>query len=570
MRLALNEGWARLEDLRPWDKNPRRNESAVLPVARAIEELGWGAPIVAQRGSGRIVAGHTRFKAAAHLKTQRWSPETGSWIAREGEWRLSDAPAPACVPVRWVEISDAKASALALADNRLGEIADWDESALPSLLQDILQADPNLDLELMGWDAGDLNFPEIADETPSDRDESLDDQPVDPPALTKEGDRIEIGPHTLICGSCLEGMRRLESNSVDAIVTDPPYGIGFMGEQWDSCVPGLEWAQECLRILKPGGHVIAFAATRTAHRLAVALEDAGFEIRDVIAWLQWQGFPKSRDVSKGIDDLLGRSGDREVVGKSKNWGAASAKAGKVAYGDFAGEWEISTPASDEARRWQGWGSALKPAQEPAVLARKPLEGTLAKNVLKWGTGAINIDGCRYLDGDDAWPGPQDGPGGWGGGNGFAHTHAASTQGGLGAPAPRPVIGRWPANIYACPKPSVGEKNEVAGEALPAKRVAKLAGAKGKNLRPLKQKFLAEPAVNHHPTVKPVRLMRWLLRLVTPPSGVVVEPFAGSGTTLVAAQAEGFRCIAFEKEPAFCDISRARLDAAMVRFPCASR
>lgn len=193
-------------------------------------------------------------------------------------------------------------------------------------------------------------------------------------------------------GDCLEVLRTLPDASVDAIVTDPPYGLSFMGKRWDYDVPSEEIWRECLRVLKPGGHLLAFAGTRTQHRMAVRIEDAGFEIRDMIAWVYGSGFPKSLNVSKAIDKAAGAV--RGVVGSDRNYGASKAEDGKKAYGDYAGEWDITTPATDDAKQWEGWGTALKPALEPITVARKPFKGTVAANVLRHGTGAMNIDGCR--------------------------------------------------------------------------------------------------------------------------------------------------------------------------------
>ena len=181
----------------------------------------------------------------------------------------------------------------------------------------------------------------------------------------------------------------MPDNSVDSIVTDPPYGLSFMGKKWDYDVPSEDIWRECLRVLKPGGHLLAFAGTRTQHRMAVRIEDAGFEIRDMIAWVYGSGFPKSLDVSKAIDKAAGA--ERDVTGiRGKSGSVRNSMAG-----DFAGgEYMNSAPATEAARQWQGWGTALKPALEPITVARKPLEGTVAGNVLKWHTGALNIKGSR--------------------------------------------------------------------------------------------------------------------------------------------------------------------------------
>ena len=322
---------------------------------------------------------------------------------------------------------------------------------------------------------------------------------------------MNLGRHTVYDGDCFELLAALPDASVDAIVCDPPYGIGFMGRGWDAAVPSEKWARECLRVLKPGGHLVAFAATRTLHRLVVACEDAGFEVRDTIHWVYWSGFPKSHDVSKAIDKAAGAV--REVVGVRHD--GASNKSGETVFSDDAYSWStevsITAPATPEAVQWNGYGTALKPAVEPATLCRKPLGSTVAACVLEHGTGALNIDGCRLKPGDVAWCGPDadSAPAavyaGDFGKNGVYGTGVKTLCGGHAG-------GRFPANLYHCPKANSAER-----------------------------------AGSRHPTVKPLRLMRWLVRLVTPPGGVVLDPFLGSGTTLLAAEAEGFRCLGAEME-----------------------
>ena len=199
-------------------------------------------------------------------------------------------------------------------------------------------------------------------------------------------------------GDCLQVLRTLPDSSVDSCVTDPPYGLAFMGKKWDYDVPSEVW-QECLRVLKPGGHLLAFAGTRTQHRMAVRIEDAGFEIRDMIAWVYGSGFPKSLDVSKAIDKAAGA--EREVVGSYQGASNIGNKAdGKMGYAPGTNypavdrTVDITAPATEAAKQWQGWGTALKPALEPITVARKPFPGTVAENVLQHGTGALNVDGCR--------------------------------------------------------------------------------------------------------------------------------------------------------------------------------
>jgi DNA modification methylase len=337
---------------------------------------------------------------------------------------------------------------------------------------------------------------------------------------------------TLHCGDCREVLATLPDGSVDAVVSDPPYGLAFMGKRWDYDVPSVEVWQQCLRVLKPGGHLLAFAGTRTQHRMACRIEDAGFEIRDMIAWVYGSGFPKSLDVSKAIDKAAGA--EREVVGSYGRSFRPHADGGNDGWQrpshDIDGN--ITAPATEAAKQWQGWGTALKPALEPVTLARKPLEGTVAANVLQYGTGALNVDGCRVGDEEVGWNGLVSSGGVW-----RAETSGLSKSGDA-----RPVTGRWPANFihdgsreatgilgeesrfFYCPKTSQSER--------------------GKG--------------NNHPTVKPIDLMRYLCRMVTPPGGVVLDPFAGSGSTLLAARREGFRAIGIELSEEYCGIIRSRL------------
>jgi site-specific DNA-methyltransferase (adenine-specific) len=382
------------------------------------------------------------------------------------------------------------------------------------------------------------------------------------------------GGVTTIVGDCVEAMAAMAANSVDAIVTDPPYGIGFMGKQWDCSVPGERFARAALRVLKPGGHLLAFAATRTQHRLMVALEDSGFELRDVIAWVQWQGFPKSLDVSKAIDKAAGA--EREVVGQK--WaerypngpGGNTFTVGGAPDGTRSMSSSMETaPATDDAKRWQGWGTALKPAWEPCVVARKPLSGTVAANVLEHGTGAINIDGCRYAYGDQAWPGPQHG-------DQTPRPMKISPRGlyqGLAGKEGTEFwcqpseIGRFPANLYACPKPSTRERE--AGLSGPKRAPTDVTGRKPGSpgqMNPRAGMPGAACRANIHPTVKPVGLMRWLVRLVTPPGGVCLDPFMGSGTTGMACAIEGVDFIGVEMSREYAEIARRRIAACRFGKP----
>jgi site-specific DNA-methyltransferase (adenine-specific) len=404
-------------------------------------------------------------------------------------------------------------------------------------------------------------------------------------------------------GDCREVMATLDAESVDAIVSDPPYGLSFMGKGWDHGVPGVEFWTEALRVAKPGAHLLAFGGTRTYHRLACAIEDAGWEIRDCVMWVYGSGFPKSHDVSKAIDKAAGA--EREVVGQS-NGGLHRGSGSTV--GSFTGQHAITAPATDAARQWSGWGTALKPAWEPIIVARKPLVGTVAQNVLTHGTGAINVDGCRVGDTVETWPATRS----YGGGTEYAFTHTSkgvvnSQQTGTAPP------GRWPANLIhdgseevvgLFPQTTSGSRKagrhlvaggqgryglfsegdlpEIVGDSGSAARFFYCAKAskadrdEGCDGLPLRKegtwggeeddlsegKKKIHPSRNHHPTVKPADLMRYLCRLVTPPGGVVLDPFTGSGSTGKAAILEGFRFIGIEREAEYVEIAKARIAAAV--------
>ena len=553
---------------------------------------------------------------------------------------------------------------------------------------------------------------------------------------------LDDGDVRLYLGDCIEVMREMDADSVDAVVCDPPYGIGFMGKAWDAAAiterverdnasratlgpdspsrPGRKkprsssaygnraiaagpvrdhtltrarsgsmhageydlsltanaafaawcetWAREALRVLKPGGHLLAFGGTRTFHRLTVGIEDAGFEVRDCLSWLYGSGFPKSLDVSKAIDKkrhdaddvrvvcrwlrermeragmsaaevaahfefhprmvehwaardtdsqpslptlqqwdglrgLLGfgdemdgevyrlniRKGepgdawhDREVVGKATAVIVPDReREPRRTVGGHMREFDVTAPATDSAREWQGWGTALKPGWEPCVVARKPLAGTVAENVQQHGTGAINVDGCRIPHGDDvnmeAVQRQQHAEGSVQfGAAGLIGSEIATYKPG----------GRWPANVAfdeqaaAMLDAQSGETSynppamwrapeQRSGEFLTGitNRAGTVRGGFGDKGGASRFFYTAKAsradrstngANNTHPTVKPTDLMRWLVRLVTPPGGVVLDPFAGSGTTLVAARAEGVRCIGIEREEEYAEIVAARL------------
>jgi len=460
----------------------------------------------------------------------------------------------------------------------------------------------------------------------------------------------------VIQGDCVEVMRGLPECSVDAIVTDPPYGLEFMGKDWDApwksgevvavtdeatngafytkgfkhgvrysrgraeMLAFQDWftvvASEALRVLKPGGHLLAFGGTRTYHRMACAIEDAGFEIRDSIHWVYGSGFPKSLNIGKAIDKAAGA--EREVVGERKQRGRPKAHDDEFQKNTSSSPVELLTaPATDEARRWEGWGTALKPAHEPVVVARKPLVGTVAGNVLVWGTGGLNIDGCRVAIPDGEKVPRLNVPYELKSDNGFGQQVDKRMGQMLGNES---ASGRWPANVVfdrAAGEALDQQSGERPAGTFPAERGASVATSFASGKQPGDQaahrltdkggasRFFTQadfgpddwpfvyqakpsrkernagldglpegyaartngfsdklsdtkiPRANHHPTVKPVALMRHLVRLVTPPGGVVLDPFAGSGTTLVAAILEGFDCIGIEMTDEYLPIIEGR-------------
>ena len=408
----------------------------------------------------------------------------------------------------------------------------------------------------------------------------------------------------LINADCIEAMKAMPDNSVDSIVTDPPYELGFMGKSWDASgiAFNVEVWREALRVIKPGGHLIAFSGSRTYHRMAVAIEDAGFEIRDQIMWVYGSGFPKSHNISKGIDKAAGA--EREVVGETKP-GAQSESTGR--YGAWGDGITPTAPATPAAKQWDGWGTALKPAHEPMVLARKPVIGTVANNVLTHGTGGLNIDGSRV--GIDLIERGRQGRTGVG---------EDIYETGLQAVGLEPATGRWPANFihdgsdevvalfpdskstssnrglqnsgrhgglsdlgrnivegtdsirgfddsgsaarfFYCAKASKRDRNEGL-DGFEAKRDhdgRADGGVGGDNPR----NRTNNEKLNHHPTVKPTTLMQYLVRLVTPPGGTVLDPFMGSGSTGKACAYEGFDFIGIDQSAEYVAIAQARIDFA---------
>jgi len=467
--------------------------------------------------------------------------------------------------------------------------------------------------------------------------------------------------YRLLVGDCRAQMATLPDASVDAIVTDPPYELGFMGKSWDAsgiAYDGEVWRQ-ALRVLKPGGHLLAFSGSRTYHRMVVAIEDAGFEIRDQIMWLYGSGFPKSHDVSKAIDklDAVAEQQERQLrftawirstgltsamidhatgtnmgghytarnsqprimttehldavrhlIGTVPEWverecqirsveskqyasrqvidqrtmiDATKARpgfSGAVHSETYQGEKrlvDITAPATPEAQQWQGWGTALKPAHEPICVARKPLRGTVAANVLAYGTGAINVDGCRVGMSEQDRNTIESAS--WIGRNLDRKAYGDWATDGTDQPMTTHPAGRWPANVihdgseeataglgdaarfFYSAKASKADRDE-GMEGWEVQAVHRYGAGLGEGHDP------NAPAINRniHPTVKPTDLMRYLVRLVTPPGGLVLDPFTGSGSTGKAAVLEGFHFIGCELSPDYAAIAEARIKAAAVK------
>jgi len=362
------------------------------------------------------------------------------------------------------------------------------------------------------------------------------------------------------CGDCLYILPTLGSNSVDSIVTDPPYGLNFMGKDWDKGVPGIPYWSEALRVAKPGAHLLAFGGTRTYHRLVCAIEDAGWEIRDTIAWVYGSGFPKSLDVSKALDKIAGV--EREIVGLRDNKGRKSAD-GWGMLQNAAGD-PLTAPATEAAKQWDGWGTSLKPSFEPICVARKPFKGNVAENVLEWGCGGINIDGCRV-------------------GTEQAGARASNKDGvarrdmafGMKEFEGNPTAGRWPANLIhdgsdevlgLFPETTSGggdRRGEYsifgrAGDSETKRVFEANSGSAARFFYCAKASKSDRGAYNKHATVKPTDLMRYLCRLVTPPGGTILDPFAGSCSTGKAAMLEGFKYILIEKDPQWVAVGERRI------------
>ena len=415
--------------------------------------------------------------------------------------------------------------------------------------------------------------------------------------------------NNIILGNCIDVLKTLEENSIDSIVTDPPYGLAFMGKSWDSFKTNKEyrefsesWAKEAYRVLKPGGYLLAFSGTRTYHHMAVGIEDAGFKCKDMIQWVYGSGFPKSMNISKSIDKSKGL--ERKVTGvkpghenfEGRNSVASLNKGGALAEQGFSRPWmndpekvnkyHMQTEAnSKEAKEWEGYGTALKPANEPIMVAQKPIsEGTIAANCLKWGVGALNIDGCRVLYDETNKPIPQIA-------NNKRDVYNKKTmfdgQSALKSETKAVIgsstVGRWPANFIHNGSKEVidlfpntksgamkhevqaygGESNTkmLRGKSGPSNQH----GDSGSAARffycaktSTKERHAGLEDKNDHPTLKPIELMKYLVRLVTPHNGTVLDPFMGSGSTGIACIQEGKEFIGIEMSEDYFKIAQNRI------------
>lgn len=398
-------------------------------------------------------------------------------------------------------------------------------------------------------------------------------------------------------GDCIKTMGSMPKNSIDAVVTDPPYGISFMSQTWDDYEPEKyqewcgDWASEALKALKPGGHLLAFSGERTFHRLMCAIEDAGFEIRTTLLWLHGEGFPKGHNISKAIDKKLGKEDEREVVKEYqessgyKSIQKESEKQGHrpdTYYDDEPDTIKRTEPATEEAKRWHGFNTALKPAYEPIVLARAPItEETLVENVMEWGTGALNIDGCRIPTSEDI---TKENDGGYGdssrdfGGNSSDFEGEEHTPEGVHK-------GRWPANVVT-DEEAADVVDEEAGDGRSSASKKRHGGYEGNSIflngeshpgnqyddeggpsrffytsKARKDERTVQGRIeNDHPTVKPVDLMRWLVKMVTNDGQVVLDPFMGSGTTAIAAERDRRDWIGIDGSQEYVELARKRIEA----------
>ena len=539
--------WVDISILVENPRNPRVNDQAVESVVKSIKRFGFSSPIIARRANNMIIAGHTRYKASIKLGLST-------------------------VPVRYLDLDPADADLLMIADNKIGEKADWNNDLLSEILTEINGF--GLELDALGF----------TDEELSNLIDSLDvldnnDTPVDQEDIAESREQIASDcKFTLLEGNNLHTLKSLPDNSIDAIVTDPPYELGFMGKGWDrsGIAYNVDLWKECYRVLKYGGHMVAFSGSRTIFPMGTAILEAGFEIRDSITWIYTSGFPKSLDISKGIDKKLGVYEDRKIIGTQKLTCTARGNNGfkttsaEDGYNADRDKINITAPASAEAKKWQGWGTGLKPAQEPAILARKPIDPlckNVTENVLKWGTGAINIDKSRMAYGDDCWFGDTEK---WERnkiyrtgktGNNIHISRDAYMNDGISIPNEN---GRFPANVYHCKKASRKEREaglEHLNARSGAEAVNRKKGSAGINNARAGAGRTADKVKNFHPTVKPIKLMRWLCSLLCQEGGTVLDIFLGSGTTAVAGILEGYNVIGCEITPDYYPIIHGRVEWA---------
>lgn len=605
--------------------NPRQiTDEKLEMLKKSLEEFGDLSGFVWNRRTGNLVGGHQR---------QKVMPEN-SKIKIEKEFE-SPTPIGTCAmgsveylgeeyAYREVDWPIEKEMAANVAANQHG--GEFDSQKLAPLLLKLDEI--NFDMGLTGFTMPELEnimapFRDMPDGKTDEEKESEREREYEALNFERDGSGNHFKIHH---GDCLTGLQTIPDCSIDSIVTDPPAGISFMGKDWDSDKGGrkqwIAWMtdvmKECRRVLKPGGHALVWSIPRTSHWTNSAIEDAGFEVRDIVTHLFGQGFPKSLDVSKAIDKSKGA--ERDVVGVRHDGASSYLHTDKINDGrspeaianlQNRQRVEITTPATDLAKQWEGYGTALKPACEFWTLARKPLDGTVAHNVEKWGVGGLNIDGCRI----DLKPGETTH------GSGVSQSSDPNTGFGdmgtkrVGVPNIQSTSGRFPANLildevaagmlddqsgtlvtggnkyedsyreghmfkggspdshrpgdsggasrfFYVAKPSVSERNAGLGESF--KEEFKPTMNDGIGAREHDPNDPNDPMAyskNFHPTVKPIRLMRYLIRLVTPPKGTVLDPFSGSGTTAIGAIAEGMNFVGFEQDEKFVEIAKGRITSA---------
>jgi len=375
---------------------------------------------------------------------------------------------------------------------------------------------------------------------------------------------LKIKQQKIINGDCLDVLKTYPDNHFTSIITDPPYGLSFMGKKWDYDVPSIEIWKECLRVLKPGGTILCFAGSRTQHRMAINIEDAGFIIKDCLMWLYASGFPKSLNIGKAIDKL--QSNERKVIGEDKEYSKKNPN----------GKWGLSVSGNNNKQiranksiltigniPFEGYGTALKPAYEPIIMAMKPNDGSYAQNALKWGVSGLNIDKCRIESSEKWYRSNKNREKTF---HGQKYNKKGNTE--------NHFRGRFPANIildkevakeepwkrfFYCAKASKAERNNGC-EGLEAKYNA---GSYCFRTNGSLDGKLTAPKKNNHPTVKPLKLMKYIINLIMPPKdGLLLDPFAGSGTTILAAKELGYSAIGIEREKEYCEIAESRLKSSV--------